>query len=972
VDEAGQESAVARGGRRTGAQGLRRPRLLALLRPADRLTVVVAPAGSGKTTLLSQYAEQLAGTTVWYRAGRQDGDPERFADAVLRAVASAGLPRSGPLPRDLPELAGLLAAAEPVTLVVDDAHLLLDTPAEQHLERLVADGPDGLSVVLASRRAPGLNLCRAELGEVTVVTADDLRFRSWEVESLFRDHYREPLPPDDIAALTRRTDGWAACLRLFQLSTRSRPLPERRRAVGALACGPRYARSYLARTILDELSEDLRTFLSRTAVFEVLTADRCDRLLGTTDAQARLEQLDRLEVLTTSDDGGRTFRYHEVLRGHLESALVDELGPRRTRAWYATAAAMLEEQGALGEALRAWLRAERWDEVARLLRDDGRTIAAEAARNPAVPLWSELLPPALVDEDPWLSTAVARRLTAEGRLVAAARRYRHAEGLFPDSADRVRVSRERRLVELWTTGRPQPHLHWMDRLRAAVRRRPGDVCPPPGRAPGPGDHLCSAVVALLTGDVRAASASVGRLLEDPAVDGPLLLAGRLVQELVDVLRGADVAVGTDRLGAEAERAGATWVARQARVLHALALRDGPQVVQVADECAAVADEWGELLARTAEAVRRLLAGEHAAATCRDLQARAEGIGAGSVAAWIAAAGALAAAAEGAPDAPERARAAAAAGRGCGVPGTQALTALAVADVAKARALAAEHGLPWPSDLEQRLIAPAIARTGLAAASAPHAPPAVVRCFGGFEIAVGGRPLDWRSLRPRAACALRLLAARSPHAVHREVLLTLWPGLPPGQATHGLQVAMSTVRAFLAPDAPRGSARMVDRVGETYALVLPPGSSSDVLDLGTALEAAHRAARDGDPVAERSALAVALTTYRGELLPEDGPAEWVVADREQWRLRVAAAAARLADLHLGADDPRAAVEAARRGLEIDPFCDPLWRTLVAGHARTGDTAAEAKARREYAAVLNELGVLPPPRVPEGRVPLLARR
>ena len=58
-------------------------------------------------------------------------------------------------------------------------------------------------MLLASRRVPGLNLCRAELGEVTMVTVDDLRFRSWEVESLFRDHYREPLPSDDIAALTK-------------------------------------------------------------------------------------------------------------------------------------------------------------------------------------------------------------------------------------------------------------------------------------------------------------------------------------------------------------------------------------------------------------------------------------------------------------------------------------------------------------------------------------------------------------------------------------------------------------------------------------------------------------------------------------------------------------------------------------------------------------------------------------------------
>ena len=988
MDEAEQQAErpgpAAHDRRRPAGQGLRRARLLALLRVANRLTVVVAPAGSGKTTLLAQYAEQAAGPVVWYRAGRQDGNAARFAEAVLRAAGvrtAAAAPPSGsardPVPRELAE--ALVAGGAPVMLVVDDAHLLLDTPAEEYLEHLVAEAPDGLAVLLASRRVPGLNLCRAELGEVTMVTADDLRFRSWEVESLFRDHYREPLPPDDIAALTRRTDGWAACLRLFQLSTRTRPLPERRRAVGALAGGPRYARSYLARTILDELPDDLRTFLSRTAVFEVVTAERCSRLLGSCDAQGRLEQLERLDALTTSDDGGHTFRYHEVLRGHLESALVDELGPDRTRAWYATAAALLEEQGALGEAVRAWLRAERWAEVSRLLRDDGRSIAAEAARHQAGLPWPDLLPPALVDEDPWLSTAVARRLAAEGRLADAGRAYRRAEGLFPDAADRERVARERRLVELWTAGRPQPHLHWMDRLRDAVHRRPARVEPPPAAVPGPGDHLCEAVVALLGGDVRAAAASTERLLLDPVVDGPLLLAGRLVQELVDALRGGDVMLGTDRLGAEAERAGATWIARQARVLHGLAVGDGAAIVRVADECAALGDPWGELVARAAEAVRRLLAGEPTAAACTDLLTRAEAVDAASLAAWIAAVRALAAAAEGLPDAAEQAQAAAAAGRAGGVRGIQALTALALAvarpgnargATGKARALAAEHGLPWPSALERRLLAPdggagepageseaATVPRGVAVVAPTDLPTIAVRCFGAFGIAAAGRALDWRSVRPRAACTLRLLAARSPRPVHCEVLLTLWPGLAPSQATHSLQVAMSTLRAFLAPDAPRGSARMVDRVGEAYVLALPPGSRSDVLDLQTALEAAACAARCGDLDAERVALATAVAAYRGELLPEDGPAEWVVADREQWRLRAARACTRLAELHLAAGDPRAAVETAHRGLEVDPFGDPLWRSLIAGLAGTGDSAAEARARRDYAAVLQELGVTP---------------
>lgn len=913
--------------------GLPRERLLDLLRRPARLAVVLAPAGSGKTTLLAHHAESVGTPVLWYRASRLDADPRSTA---------------------LPQLIGTLGS-DPVTLIVDDAQLLIGTPAEAALDRLLADGPPGLSVVLASRRAPGLNLCRAELGDVTVVDADDLRFRSWEVEALFRDHYGAPLPPDDVAALTRHTEGWAACLRLFHLSTRSRSLPERRRAVAALTGGPRFARAYLAHAILQEVPAELRTFLSRTAVFEVLTAERCDRLLGTRDAQSHLEQLARLEALTSTDDGGRTFRYHEVLRRHLESALLDELGPTRTSAWYERAALLLEGQGALGEALRTYLRAERWDQVARLLRADGqRAISADTGHH-----WHELLPPAMIDEDPWLSIAVARRLAAEGRLAAAALRYRHAESLFPEPADRERAAWERRLVELWTTGRPQPRLHWLDRLRLALDR-PGPAHPE--GATDPGDLLCDAVSTLLTGNVDAAARAVGALLEHVDLTGPTLLAARLVQTLVDALLGADVSLVADRLGADAERLGAAWIARQARMLHAFAGRDVEQLDRVARQCAAATDAWGELLCRGAEALRLLLDGRPALPACRALAERTRHLDAGGLEAWAATLAALATAAAGQSGAAAAATAAEAFGRARGAWGTQALCALALtaasggSDPVTARTLADRHGLTWSEALERRLLPPRPAAAHAVAATVAVAP-VQVRCFGGFHMEVAGRTLDWRSVRPRAACALRLLAARTPHAVHREVLLALWPGLPPEQATHSLQVAVSSLRSLLAPGAPRGSFRMVQRTGQAYALVLPPGSSVDVVDLDTALQQAERARRSGRSDEETAALDRALAAYTGELLPEDGPAEWVVADRERWRLRAATACARLTELRLAVGELQATIDAARRGIAIDPFSDALWRALITASSRTGDAAAAARARRDYAEVLSGLGLRP---------------
>jgi DNA-binding SARP family transcriptional activator len=220
-------------------------------------------------------------------------------------------------------------------------------------------------------------------------------------------------------------------------------------------------------------------------------------------------------------------------------------------------------------------------------------------------------------------------------------------------------------------------------------------------------------------------------------------------------------------------------------------------------------------------------------------------------------------------------------------------------------------------------------------------------------------VDWGPVRPRAASAFRLLAVHSPRTVHRETLLQLWPGLPAGQATHSLQVAVSSLRRLLVPDAPRGASRMVERRGDGYVLVLPAGSSSDVVSLNEDFDSAERARLGGRRDAEVAALSCAVAGYRGDLLPEEGSAEWIAPERDRLRLRAAAAAARLAELQLLAGEAEAAADAARRAVEIDPCADAPWRVLIRACDRLGDSAAGTRARRGYADMLRDLGV-PVPR------------
>ena len=68
-----------------------------------------------------------------------------------------------------------------------------------------------------------------------------------------------------------------------------------------------------------------------------------------------------------------------------------------------------------------------------------------------------------------------------------------------------------------------------------------------------------------------------------------------------------------------------------------------------------------------------------------------------------------------------------------------------------------------------------------------------------------------------------------------------------------------------------------------------------------------------------------------------------------------AAQSLAEGALLAGDHATVVGACRFGLEIDRYQDAFWRMLILARERAGDAGAASRDRREYALVLEALGV-----------------
>lgn len=926
-----------------------------------RVGLVVAPAGSGKTTLLAGFAAAQTVPVAWYRAESWDAK----TTTMLSHLESAFRGALGPLPEgwDSVETAARALeswAGQRALLVIDDLHTLEDSPAELSLERLIDYAPSSITVLIGSRSLPNFNLSRLRVsGALLEIGSEELRFRSWEVERLFRDFYREPLPPEELAELARRTEGWAAGLQLFHLATQGKSPQERRRILGALGSRSRLTREYLTRNVLNQLPADLRWFLVHTCVLARLSGPICDDYLESSDSQRVLEELERRQIFTTATDDSGGYRYHEVLRSHLEQVLVEELGEIKARAAYRRAGLLLERHGAFAEAVQAFSRGEDWEAVDRLVHRQG----GELFHGPDT--WIDALPPALLRQDPWLMLGSARRHRAEGRWRQAIEAYQRAERLFGSSEAGLICASERKGLAGWLEPVPMPGNDWVGLLRKAVAHDPLSAKQFAGQLPEATGTLTIGVICLLAGQLEQARRNLIAAAESRDATAALGTAGRLWAGVASMLGGDLQGIFDVEESAEsAESLGLGWLARLARAALVLGRRPGSaqEARSLLAGCHRDGDRWGSALISLMLGWAAVYDGDSAAAAILEQATDAfRRLGAGVLEAWSRALTSLCLARVGSPEARETALQAESLARYSGTPGARYFPYLALAELEPERAVEYnglalavqdECGLaplpaPAPATAPENVIPIGVVRSG---------PPLSIRCFGGFSIAIKGRPIDLTAVKPRARAVLRLLAVHVGTPVHREVLqAAFWPEADGETGARNLHVAVSSLRSFLEPGVGRGGSSFVLRESDAYRLALPPDAEVDLIQFSKALAAARVARLRGETDTAVAAFRQALELYAGEVLPEDGPAEWAIEPRERFKAGALEAAHGLAELLLKSNEPQAAAGACVTGLWVDRFHDSLWKLLIQAREQAGDPIAASRARRDYAQMLEELGL-----------------
>jgi LuxR family transcriptional regulator, maltose regulon positive regulatory protein len=410
--------------------------------------LVCAPAGSGKTALLADWARSSGRPVAWLGLDGGDSDPARFWRYAVAALdrARPGLagrvrPLLGPPPpRSFEALVtalinGLTAHPGPdeVLLVLDDYHLVDSGPVHESVAFLLDNLPPDLRVALSGRADPPLPLARLRArGQLAELRAADLRFTPEEAAALLGETAGPGLPGTAVAALTARTEGWAAGLHMAGLSLQGHADPAGFAA--AFSGSHRFVLDYLTDEVLDGQPGQVRAFLLETSMLERLSAELCDAVTGRDGSQAMLQDIERAGLfLAPLDEVRGWWRYHHLFADLLRARLQAEQ-PGRVPALHRAAAAWCEEHDLADDAVRHALAAGDAAWAARLVERHVETLLGRS-EGATLRRWLSELPAESVRDRPRLCLAQAYGAAQGFQLEALEALLDDAEHAFAVSGD---------------------------------------------------------------------------------------------------------------------------------------------------------------------------------------------------------------------------------------------------------------------------------------------------------------------------------------------------------------------------------------------------------------------------------------------------------------------------------------------------------------------------------------------------------
>jgi ATP/maltotriose-dependent transcriptional regulator MalT/DNA-binding SARP family transcriptional activator len=352
-----------------------------------RVLSVTAQAGSGKTVLISQFDESSDTPFAWVTCSVRHADPRVLFEDIARTLGRScpdledgaiGGIFEQPLSTDeLIDLGvhllrtALETAPAPLTLVIDDAHLLNGHDPSLRLVRRIQDAtPRSLRLIVVSRlplQLEGRALFAP--GEQLVVDESILALSREEIASLYCGVFGIPVSTRHIDRLFEMTEGWVAALVLLRNTANPATLksPAEVRAVG------RY---------FDELTASLAPEQERELLLAASLDGICPDVMGPMLSPSLLDWLDgmasdNLFIRVCTERGRNILRLHHLFQAHLAEKGRAAIPAAEREAYLARCGSAFLDSGEVGIGLEYLVEAGAWGEVEDALKAHGLAMVAD-------------------------------------------------------------------------------------------------------------------------------------------------------------------------------------------------------------------------------------------------------------------------------------------------------------------------------------------------------------------------------------------------------------------------------------------------------------------------------------------------------------------------------------------------------------------------------------------------------------------
>jgi DNA-binding SARP family transcriptional activator len=208
-------------------------------------------------------------------------------------------------------------------------------------------------------------------------------------------------------------------------------------------------------------------------------------------------------------------------------------------------------------------------------------------------------------------------------------------------------------------------------------------------------------------------------------------------------------------------------------------------------------------------------------------------------------------------------------------------------------------------------------------------------FGDFSLNVYGRKVDrWHSGKSKDV--LQYLLLNRGQVVRQERMQEiLWPGREWSAARTSLKVAIHSIRSILKnplDGEAKPQAEIICR-GRGY-LLQADNSWLDIHEFDLSMATGRRAQAGGDEATALTAYRKAANLYHGDFLAAQ-TADWIDEQRQHYRALTLYALAYLRREALRRNDHSMVIRLCRRMLDIDPYQEDIYQTMMLVHGQRGE-------------------------------------